>query len=202
AMVEARIDFSDEADVPQDLLAPALRIVRELESEIAGVLAEGRRGERLREGMVVAIAGLPNAGKSTLLNRLARREAAIVSPYAGTTRDIIEVHLDLGGYPVTLLDTAGIRPTEDPVEIEGVRRARERASAADLVLWVVDATGPMAEPALGGDRPVWTVVNKTDLLPAGRNESATGKNEQTSGSSGRADNPLLTTSVNSGLTTE
>jgi len=202
AMVEARIDFSDEADVPEDLLAPALRIVRELEAEMARVLAEGRRGERLREGMVVAIAGPPNAGKSTLLNRLARREAAIVSPYAGTTRDIIEVHLDLGGYPVTLLDTAGIRPTDDPVEVEGVRRARERASAADLVLWVVDATGPMAEPALGRDRPVWTVVNKTDLLPVGRNESGIGKNEQPSGSSGRADNPLLTTSVNSGLTME
>ena len=88
----------------------------------------------LREGLVVAIAGPPNAGKSTLLNRLARREAAIVSPYPGTTRDVIEVHLDLGGYPVTLLDTAGIRESDDPVEQEGVRRARERAAGADLVL--------------------------------------------------------------------
>ena len=87
----------------------------------------------------MAIAGPPNAGKSTLLNRLARREAAIVSPYAGTTRDVIEVHLDLGGCPVTLLDTAGIRDSDDPVEQEGVRRARARAAAADLVLWVVDA---------------------------------------------------------------
>ena len=139
ALVEARIDFSDEADVPEDLLGPALAVAHELETEIAAALADGGRGERLREGLVVAIAGPPNAGKSTLLNRLARREAAIVSPYAGTTRDVIEVHLDLGGWPVTLLDTAGIRESDDPVEMEGVRRARERAQGADLVLWVVDA---------------------------------------------------------------
>src|ERR1700690_3443324 len=82
------------------------------------------RGERLRHGLVVAIAGPPNAGKSTLLNLLAQREAAIVSPYAGTTRDVIEVHLDLDGFPVTLLDTAGIRDSDEPVEQEGVRRAR------------------------------------------------------------------------------
>ena len=126
ALVEARIDFSDEADVPEDLLGPALHAAQQLRGEIAGVLADGRRGERLRDGLVVAIAGPPNAGKSTLLNRLARREAAIVSPYAGTTRDIIEVHLDLDGYPVTLLDTAGIRDSDEPVEQEGVRRARQR----------------------------------------------------------------------------
>jgi tRNA modification GTPase len=139
AWVEARIDFSDEADVPEDLMAPALAIAHELETEIAAALADSGRGERLREGLVVAIAGPPNAGKSTLLNRLARREAAIVSPYAGTTRDVIEVHLDLAGWPVTLLDTAGIRETDDPVELEGVRRAQQRAAAADLVLWVVEA---------------------------------------------------------------
>jgi len=147
ALVEARIDFSDEADVPEDLVAPALAIARELEGEIAGALADGARGERLREGLTVAIAGPPNAGKSTLLNRLAKREAAIVSPYAGTTRDVIEVHLDLGGWPVTLLDTAGIRDSGDPVEMEGVRRARERAQGADLVLWVVDAGEPDAKNA-------------------------------------------------------
>jgi tRNA modification GTPase len=140
ALVEARIDFSDEADVPQDLLAPALRIAQTLADEIKSVLADGGRGERLREGLVVAIAGPPNAGKSTLLNRIARREAAIVSPHAGTTRDVIEVHLDMNGLPVTVLDTAGIRDTEDPVELEGVKRARERAAAADLILWVIDAS--------------------------------------------------------------
>ncbi len=147
ALVEARIDFSDEGDVPEELIAPALAIARELSAEIGVALADGRRGERIREGLVVAIAGPPNAGKSTLLNRLARREAAIVSPHAGTTRDVIEVHLDLGGMAVTLLDTAGIRDTEDPVELEGVRRARDRAAGADLVLWVEDAIagGPVAD---------------------------------------------------------
>ena len=149
ALVEARIDFSDEGDVPDNLVSPALAIARELADEIAAALADGGRGERLREGLVVAIAGPPNAGKSTLLNRLAQREAAIVSPYAGTTRDVIEVHLELAGMPVTLLDTAGIRETDDPVEMEGVRRARDRAAGADLVLWVVDATGgSMADRSL------------------------------------------------------
>jgi tRNA modification GTPase len=178
ALVEARIDFADEADVPQDLVTPALRIARALEGEIASVLADGGRGERLRDGLVVAIAGPPNAGKSTLLNRIAKRDAAIVSPFAGTTRDVIEVHLDLGGLPVTLLDTAGIRDTDDPVELEGVRRARERASAADLVLWVVDANESSRErrlPKAKWDRPArleWLVHNKIDLL-----QRVTGSNE-------------------------
>ena len=165
ALVEARIDFSDEADVPEDLLAPALAIARELAGEIEAALADAGRGERLREGLVVAIVGPPNAGKSTLLNRLARREAAIVSPFAGTTRDVIEVHLDLDGYPVTLLDTAGIRETSDPVEQEGVRRARERATEADLVLWVVDASADVPPPgAFGQNQTVWTVCNKIDQI--------------------------------------
>ncbi len=168
ALVEARIDFADEADVPEDLVNPALHAARRLRAEVAAALAGSGRGERLRDGLVVAIAGPPNAGKSTLLNRLARREAAIVSPHAGTTRDVIEVHLDLDGYPVTLLDTAGIRDSADPVEQEGVRRARERAAAADLVLWVIDAS------AVGGDRgeidkniaesDIWEINNKLDLV--------------------------------------
>ncbi|MBI2713246.1 MAG: tRNA uridine-5-carboxymethylaminomethyl(34) synthesis GTPase MnmE [Rhizobiales bacterium] len=165
ALVEARIDFSDEADVPENLLAPALTMARELADEIAAALADGGRGERLREGLVVAIAGPPNAGKSTLLNRIARREAAIVSPYAGTTRDVIEVHLDLGGLPVTLLDTAGIRETDDPVELEGVRRARERAAGADLVLWVVDASGPEAAAVIPGSRAATAPRNDGDSRP-------------------------------------
>jgi tRNA modification GTPase len=164
ALVEAGIDFSDQGDVPDKLLAPALAAARALREEIAAALADDKRGERLRDGLVVAIAGPPNAGKSSLLNRLARRDVAIVTPHAGTTRDVIEVHLDLEGYPVTLLDTAGIRDTQDPVEVEGVRRARERAGSADLVLWVTDAT----EDAVSRDRGegtaiTWQVRNKIDL---------------------------------------
>jgi tRNA modification GTPase len=175
ALIEAGIDFADEADVAADHMTPALEATRALEREIAAVLADEHRGERLREGLVVAIAGPPNAGKSTLLNRIARREAAIVSPFAGTTRDVIEVHLDLGGLPVTLLDTAGIRDTDDPVEIEGVRRARERAEAADLVLWVVDinATENAGAKPAASSPPVWVVRNKIDLVhqPEAKNES-------------------------------
>jgi tRNA modification GTPase len=115
----------------------------------------------LRDGLVVAIAGPPNVGKSTLMNQLARREVAIVSPHAGTTRDVIEVQLDLDGYPVTVIDTAGIRETDDPVEQEGVRRAQARAAAADLVLWLSD-TGN-AFPPREGSSPVWSVRNKVDL---------------------------------------
>jgi tRNA modification GTPase len=167
ALVEARIDFSDEADVPENLVDAALHAAQQLRSEIAAALADGGRGERLRDGLVVAIAGPPNAGKSTLLNRLARREAAIVSPYPGTTRDVIEVHFDLGGYPVTLLDTAGIRDSADPVEQEGVRRARVGAASADLVLWVIDVSA--AGLAVGNSNrnvsksDTWLIQNKIDL---------------------------------------
>lgn len=165
ALIEAGIDFPDEGDVPHDLLAPAQKKIAALKDEIEETLAASAQSERLRDGLIVAIAGPPNAGKSTLLNRLARREVAIVSPYAGTTRDVIEVHLDLDGYPVTLLDTAGVRETSDPVEQEGVRRAQERARYADLVLWVSDASDD-ASPVLeqGDDHaPVWQVVNKIDM---------------------------------------
>ncbi len=174
ALIEAGIDFSDEGDVQQELLAPALRRIAALKAEIAETLSFAGRGERLRDGLIVAIAGPPNAGKSTLLNRLARREVAIVSPHAGTTRDVIEVHLDLDGYPVTLLDTAGMRDTDDPVEQEGVRRARERARHADLVLWLSDATAgdsdqPPAELPTT-DAPVWIVRNKCDLAGGAANQ--------------------------------
>ena len=161
ALIEAGIDFSDEGDVPAELIAPAVAKIKALLGEIQQALAAEGRSERLREGLVVAIAGPPNVGKSTLMNQLARREVAIVSPHAGTTRDIIEVQLDLDGYPVTVIDTAGIRETGDPVEQEGVRRARARAADADLVLWLVDAQGE--ENRHDGAAPVWMVRNKIDL---------------------------------------
>lgn len=183
ALVEALIDFPDEGDVPQDLLAPALEIAAELGREIRTLLAGERHGERLRDELVVAVAGPVNVGKSTIVNRLARRPAAIVSPYAGTTRDVIEVHLDLDGYPVTVLDTAGLRDSDDPVEQEGVRRARERAADADLVLWVVDATAtnPDSSPATlsGPEAPdVWILTNKCDLVQSFSPQGIVEKDEE------------------------
>jgi tRNA modification GTPase len=171
ALLEAGIDFSDEGDVPGNLAAQALGVLRPVLREIDQ--ARQGQGERLRDGLQVVIAGAPNVGKSTLLNRLARRDVAIVSPTAGTTRDVIEVHLDLGGYPVTVRDTAGIRSTADSVEQEGVRRAEHWATASDLILWVLDAgtidpTGIDAAAASlrAYRRPGWLVLNKCDLVNA------------------------------------
>src|ERR1700724_2570853 len=172
ALIEAGIDFSDEGDVPAELIAPAMEKIMALLGEIEEVLAAHGKSERLRDGLVVAIAGPPNVGKSTLINQLARREVAIVSPHAGTTRDVIEVQLDLDGYPVTVIDTAGIRETDDPVEQEGVRRARARAAEADLVLWLTDSKEGAAKH--DGGSPVWLVRNKIDLESE---EAATAKSD-------------------------
>src|SRR3982075_2699725 len=165
ALIEAGIDFSDEGGVPAELIALALAKIKALHEEIEKALAAQGRSERLRDGLVVAIAGPPNVGKSTLMNQLARREVAIVSPHAGTTRDIIEVQLDLDGYPVTVIDTAGVRDTDNPVEQEGVRRARARAAEADLVLWLVDDEHEKIPHE--GTAPAWLVRNKIDLEPRG-----------------------------------
>lgn len=163
ANLEAAIDFVDEADVPEDMLTPALEIARNLAQEIRTALSDAERGERLREGFVVALGGPPNVGKSTLLNRLARREVAIVTDIPGTTRDPIEVALDLGGVPVVMVDTAGVRETSDPVEAEGVRRALARAADADLLLWLVEASDPNP-PRAPSVRRVRTVLTKADLV--------------------------------------
>jgi tRNA modification GTPase len=160
ALLEASLDFSDEGDVPAGLEADVLRRLGVIERDLAGVLAN-RSGERLREGLSVVLAGPPNAGKSTLLNALARRDVAIVSPVAGTTRDIIEVHCDLGGLPVIVADTAGLRESGDAVEQEGVSRARARAQDADLVLWLIPPEG--AEAQAPPARRLLRVGTKADL---------------------------------------
>ena len=168
ALVEAAIDFSDEADVAADAVARATGIVGQLVPSLEVHLADGHRGEILREGFQVVIAGSPNVGKSSLLNALARREAAIVSAEAGTTRDVIEVRLDLDGLPIIVSDTAGIRTPGGEIEREGIRRTIARGREADLVLWVMDARVP--EPDLPADlagrasRTLW-VLNKIDLVP-------------------------------------
>jgi tRNA modification GTPase len=166
ARLEAEIDFAPEEQVPEDLLEVVRPVVRRLSAEIAAHLADGHRGERLRAGLTVAVVGPPNAGKSSLVNCLARRDVAIVTPLPGTTRDVLEVHLDLAGYPVTLLDTAGLREAADLIEAEGVQRARSRAEGADLRLIMVDgATWPDLDTATLAmvDEGAVIVVNKCDL---------------------------------------
>ena len=138
ALIEATIDFADE-DVPVDVSPEVLQLLEGVQSGIGGELAGFSAAERVRSGFEVAIVGPPNAGKSTLLNSLAKREAAITSHHAGTTRDVIEVQMDLGGLPVALLDTAGLRETTDEVEAEGVARALSRAERADIRVFLADA---------------------------------------------------------------
>ncbi|MCC5969945.1 MAG: tRNA uridine-5-carboxymethylaminomethyl(34) synthesis GTPase MnmE [Pararhodobacter sp.] len=135
AMLEASIDFSDE-EIPDDLLGHILAPLRNVQSAVAREVAGSAASERIREGFEVAIIGAVNAGKSTLLNALAGREAAITSERAGTTRDVIEVRMDIGGLPVTLIDTAGLRETEDEVEMIGISRGQQRAKAADLRVYL------------------------------------------------------------------
>lgn len=172
ALMEAEIDFPDEEDVPalfHSVRSGAEALLAEIEMALRGA----RSGERLREGAVMVIAGPPNAGKSTLLNALARRDVAIVSPIAGTTRDTLEVHLDLGGYPVTLIDTAGLRETNDVVEAIGVERARASLDRADLVIWLEAGDARADPPELPA--PLLRVLTKQDdsqdppphTLPAG-----------------------------------
>ncbi|HUY68034.1 MAG TPA: tRNA uridine-5-carboxymethylaminomethyl(34) synthesis GTPase MnmE [Alphaproteobacteria bacterium] len=177
AYLEATIDFSDE-DLPKDTAQQPLEDLRALAAAIAAHLDDNRRGERLREGFSTAILGPPNAGKSSLLNALARREAAIVSAVAGTTRDIVEAHLDLGGYPVILADTAGLRdlsalPEAEKtaghlaIESEGIRRALARAAEADLKLLIFDGEKfPELDQATLklADEDALVVVNKADVI--------------------------------------
>lgn len=166
---EARLDFPDE-DLPEEDATHRMEIGA-LADEIGAALASGRAAERVRDGVTVAIVGAPNVGKSSLLNALAGREAAIVSARAGTTRDVVEVRMDLDGLPLTLLDTAGLRETEDEIEAEGVRRALARAEAADIVVSV--AAPGVAHVPLDFEPPArLTVAGKADLAPAPAGEIA------------------------------
>jgi len=175
AHLEAAIDFPDE-DLPPEIEVRLLDESADLAAEIERHLADGRRGERLRDGIMVAILGPPNAGKSSLLNMIARREAAITSPIAGTTRDIIEVAIDLNGYPVVLADTAGLRDSADLIEQEGLRRALRRAKEAEIRLFVFEAAQPAdargAAPWPGPDTLL--VANKIDLLTAAQRDLPNG----------------------------
>lgn len=166
AHVEAAIDFPDE-DLPAEIEREVANETALLVAEIDAHLADNRRGERLRDGIAVAIVGPPNAGKSSLLNQLARREAAITSPVAGTTRDVIEVAIDLAGYPVVLADTAGLRDSADEIEQEGLRRALAWAEAAELRLFLFDAQRPGDAAGATAWPGVDTllVANKIDLAP-------------------------------------
>ena len=166
ALIEAAIDFADEADVVSDAVARARAGIGALQGEITRHLDDGHRGELIRDGFQVVLAGPPNVGKSSLLNALARRDVAIVSEEAGTTRDVIEVKLDLEGLPIVVSDTAGIREGAGAVEQEGIRRTLARAQAAELVLWLVDAMAldaPAPQVTLRPDR-LLVVVTKYDLL--------------------------------------
>lgn len=165
ALVEVMIDFPDEGDVPADTLRPILSRLDKVIAEIESGLGDRGVGERIRDGFRIAIVGPPNAGKSSILNRLARREAAIVTDIAGTTRDLVEVRLVLGGQVVWIADTAGLRETDDVVEAEGVRRARRAAAEADLRIHVIDGEDPSPPPGPFEAQDI-VVFNKADVRPA------------------------------------
>ncbi len=179
-LIESELDFADEVDAPKHARDKVAALASGVRLAIDELLIQGRCGERLREGLAIVIAGPPNAGKSTLLNALAQRDVAIVSENPGTTRDLIEVHLDLDGFPVTLIDTAGVREAEDAIEREGVRRALERAGHADLVLWL-DESGMIGAPPrdlLVMKAPIWRIASQIDRRP-GRVEADLGLSAKT-----------------------
>ncbi|MGF9566328.1 tRNA uridine-5-carboxymethylaminomethyl(34) synthesis GTPase MnmE [Neorhizobium sp. JUb45] len=165
ALIEAELDFADEDDVPGSISDTVWMNVRRLKGEIDAQREATRSGEIIRDGFQVAIVGAPNVGKSSLLNALAKRDIAIVTEIAGTTRDVLHVDLDLDGFLVRFFDTAGIRETEDVVEREGIRRAHLVLERADLILLLCEADQPLPEIDLPDTIPVWTIRTKSDLRP-------------------------------------
>lgn len=164
AEAEAGLDFAeDEADVAERLDEAARHQLLAMADELAGLIADSTRAARIREGLSIAVTGPPNVGKSSLVNVLSMRDAAIVTPIAGTTRDAIEVPLDLGGIAAVLIDTAGLRDTTDPIEAEGIARARRRAAAADLVISVASADAPHWPTPPDNGPPQLLLLNKCDL---------------------------------------
>jgi tRNA modification GTPase len=165
AYLEADIDFSEE-EIPEDVTERIKPIVEKLHAAIISHLSDGHRGERLRHGLQVVILGAPNAGKSTLLNYLSKRDVAIVSDIAGTTRDVLEVHLDIAGFPVSIIDTAGLRASDDVIEVEGIKRAEARAENADLKIVIIDdssKTTMNAKMQKHLDENTLVIFNKVDL---------------------------------------
>jgi tRNA modification GTPase len=188
AMIEAELDFPDEDDVPGSVSAQIWDDVRRLEEEIVNHVSD-KRGERIRDGVEIVVVGAPNAGKSSLVNAIAQRDVAIVTPEPGTTRDLVEVRLDLGGYPVTLVDTAGLREAEGAVEREGIRRAEKRAANADIVLWLCDLTAPGGNPLAGSV----AVGTKIDLIDSDAERShLSGLDHRVSSTTGAGIDALLT----------
>jgi len=169
--VEAKIDFPDE-DLPKDILSEIQKTSEQVSSQIEKILNDQKVGERIREGFKIAIVGPINAGKSSLLNYFSKRDVAIVSEIAGTTRDVIETHLNLDGYPVVVSDTAGIRDSKNEIEKKGIKLALNRAEDADLKLVIIDAknvdfTGVLKDLV---DKNAILVINKSDLLNGNLNE--------------------------------
>ncbi len=167
AYIEADIDFADE-EIPDDVSTRVSPIIEKLYPRIRDHLGDGFKGERIRDGLQVVILGQPNIGKSTLLNFLSKRDVAIVSDIAGTTRDVLDVHLDIKGFPVTISDTAGLRASGDVIEAEGIRRAEDRARTADIKIILLDAKAwPHIPYMLDNQIDTNTIIliNKTDLHP-------------------------------------
>jgi tRNA modification GTPase len=171
SMIEAELDFADEEDIPGSVSDVIWPKISALKSEMEQHLSRAQSGERVREGLQVVLVGHPNAGKSSLLNWFAKRDVAIVTEEAGTTRDLLEVHLDIEGYPVVLVDTAGLREAENLVEKEGIRRALDRSRQADLLIEVVDGSQAVDRVVVESEADRLVLLNKLDRVGTERNQS-------------------------------